>query len=108
MFLVVHIENSKQQQKLSLIENGSGTPKPQIVNKITNELPAPVHTESYAHFHKKERGKAFRQILAAFVANIGPMNTGLIFGFSAVVVPQLQSAASSIQIDENQASWVGE
>lgn len=72
--------------------------------KTTNGYPSPVHLE--AQNDKKERGKAFRQILAAFIANIGPMNTGLIFGFSAVVIPQLQSPASSIQIDANQASWI--
>ena len=78
---------------------------PQIVKKTINGHPTPVHTETQNC--KTERGKAFRQILAAFVANIGPMNTGLIFGFSAVVIPQLQSPASSIQINEDQASWVG-
>jgi hypothetical protein len=36
------------------------------------------------------------------------MNTGLIFGFSAVVIPQLEAADSLIPIDEYQASWVGE
>lgn len=33
---------------------------------------------------KEERGKAMRQVIAAFIANIGTINTGLIFGFSAV------------------------
>lgn len=105
MFLVLQLVNSKQQQKLSLIENGNGATKPQIVKKTINGHPTPVHTEH--HNSKMERGKAFRQIIAAFVANIGPMNTGLIFGFSAVVIPQLQSASSPIQINEDQASWVG-
>ncbi|KAL7050092.1 hypothetical protein ACKWTF_003954 [Chironomus riparius] len=94
----------KQQQKISLIENGNGATMPQIVKKNINGHPTPVHTET--NNCKTERGKAFRQILAAFVANIGPMNTGLIFGFSAVAIPQLQSAASTIQINEDQASWV--
>lgn len=89
-----------------MIDNVNGSIKPQIVKKSTNGYPTPVHLE--AQNDKKERGKAFRQIVAAFIANIGPMNTGLIFGFSAVVIPQLQSPASSIQIDENQASWIGE
>jgi len=55
---------------------------------------------------KMERGKPFRQIVAAFIANIGTINTGLIFGFSAVAVPQLEAADSFIQIDEYQASWI--
>lgn len=54
-----------------------------------------------------ERGKAMRQVIAAFVANLGTINTGLIFGFSAVVIPQLQAADSLIPVDESQSSWVG-
>lgn len=65
-----------------------------------------VRVES--QFDKKERGKALRQVVAAFIANIGTINTGLIFGFSAVVIPQLKAASSSIQIDETQESWIGE
>lgn len=65
-----------------------------------------MHAES--QFDKKERGKAFRQVLAAFIVNIGTINTGLIFGFSAVVIPQLQAASSTIKIDESQSSWIGE
>ena len=35
------------------------------------------------------------------------MNTGLVFGFSAVAIPQLRQKDSAIPIDENQASWIG-
>lgn len=65
-----------------------------------------MHVES--QFDKKERGKALRQVIAAFIANIGTINTGLIFGFSAVVIPQLQAASSAITVDESQTSWIGE
>jgi SP family facilitated glucose transporter-like MFS transporter 8 len=34
------------------------------------------------------------QVLAAFIANLGTINTGLVFGFSAVAIPQLEEAAS--------------
>lgn len=57
---------------------------------------------------KNLRGRPLRQVIAAFIANIGTINTGLVFGFSAVVIPQLQREDSIIQIDESQASWVGE
>lgn len=57
--------------------------------------------------NKKDRGKALRQILAAFVANLGTINTGLTFGFSAVALPQLKAADSFIKIDESQATWIG-
>lgn len=94
----------KQQQKVSLIDGDSNSKKPQLVKTNPNGYTTPAQAES--QFDKKERGKAFRQILAAFIANIGPMNTGLIFGFSAVVIPQLQAPSSSIPIDEEQSSWV--
>jgi hypothetical protein len=47
------------------------------------------------------------QVLAAFIANLGTINTGLVFGFSAVAIPQLEEADSFIKIDEEQASWIG-
>jgi hypothetical protein len=47
------------------------------------------------------------QVLAAFIANLGTVNTGLVFGFSAVAIAQLQEADSFIKIDEEQASWIG-
>lgn len=90
--------------------------------------------------NKNERGKAFRQVLAAVVANLGKkkkntmrlkytmmlidafffkfiilffpfrslgtINTGLVFGFSAVVLPQLRAKESEIQIGD-QESWIG-
>lgn len=59
---------------------------------------------SYA---KAERGSAVRQVFAAFAANLGTVNTGLVFGFSAVVLPQLKSPTSAIPIDQEQASWIG-
>lgn len=55
----------------------------------------------------KDRGKPWRQILAAIVANLGTVNTGLVFGFSAVAIPQLRAADSLIQINEAQSSWIG-
>jgi len=57
--------------------------------------------------NKKGRGSALRQVIAAFVANIGTVNTGMVFGFSAVVLPQLQAPNSTIPVDEDQASWIG-
>lgn len=56
---------------------------------------------------KEDRGKALRQVVAAFIANLGTINTGLVFGFSAVVIPQLKREDSIIPIDESQASWIG-
>lgn len=71
--------------------------------------PSPPTTTTANPFQsKQERGKAMRQVIAAFIANLGTINTGLVFGFSAVVIPQLKQNDSIIQIDESQASWIGE
>lgn len=84
---------------------GGKAPIPKIVQTTPNG--ATVEAGIGGNTQKPERGKPFRQIVAAFVANIGTINTGLIFGFSAVAVPQLESADSVIPIDEYQASWIG-
>ncbi|XP_050681691.1 facilitated trehalose transporter Tret1-like isoform X2 [Leptidea sinapis] len=55
---------------------------------------------------KEGRGKAFKQVIASLIANIGTINTGMAFGFSAMALPQLKSADSLIQITENEASWI--
>lgn len=92
-------KNSKQ---ISLL----GKPgHPRVAALREGSIAPPTIIETPVKVH---RGKAMRQITASFIANIGPMNTGLIFGFSAVCLPQLLSPSSSIPIDHNQASWVGE
>ncbi|XP_059052520.1 facilitated trehalose transporter Tret1-like [Achroia grisella] len=55
---------------------------------------------------KAGRGKAFRQVMASFVANLGTINTGMAFGFSATSLPQLKSPDSTIPITDNEASWI--
>lgn len=55
---------------------------------------------------KHNRGSAVRQVVAAFIANLGTINTGLVFGFSAVAIPQLKSPDSPITVDNDQASWI--
>lgn len=56
---------------------------------------------------KKTKGSAVRQILAAFVAQLGTVNTGMVFGFSAIAIPQLLEADSSIPITISESSWIG-
>lgn len=83
-----------------------GANPPTIVkNDSKSQLASPAMVEMQPN--KKDRGKALRQVLAAFVANLGTINTGLTFGFSAVVLPQLKAADSLIKIDDNQATWIG-
>jgi hypothetical protein len=47
------------------------------------------------------------QVPAAFIANFGTVNTGLVSGFSAVAIAELEQADSFNKIDEEQASWTG-
>lgn len=53
------------------------------------------------------RHSVIKQILAAFVAQLGTVNTGMAFGFSAIAIPQLRDANSTIPITETQESWIG-
>lgn len=59
---------------------------------------------------QKQNAKSWwvQQVLAAFFGNMGTINTGMMFGFSAVAIPQLKAPDSFIQINEDQASWIGE
>lgn len=67
----------------------------------------PIIVENNNNNGKTTRGSALRQVIASFVANIGTVNTGMVFGFSAVVLPQLQEPDSIIPITEDEASWIG-
>lgn len=78
---------------------------PTVIKTDTNGATSPIIEMQP---DKAERGKALRQVIAALVANLGTINTGLMFGFSAVVIPQLKAKDSIIPIDETQESWVGE
>lgn len=103
-FISINSENTKILPPLP--------PPPTIVQTNSNGDVVPIvginkNTTKSKSNSKNERGKAFRQVVAAFVANLGTINTGLIFGFSAVVIPQLRAKDSIISIDENQASWIG-
>ena len=56
---------------------------------------------------KAVRGSALRQVLAAFVAQLGTINTGMVFGFSAIAIPQLRKDDSPIPIGVTEESWIG-
>lgn len=97
------------------MNSGGGGTMPIIERAATHQIPIDEQTvkpiaqmiEANPYSNKNERGKAFRQVVAAIIANLGTINTGLVFGFSAVVIPQLKREDSHIQIDTNQASWIG-
>lgn len=52
--------------------------------------------------------KKYFQILVALSANWGTINTGLVFGYTAVSLPQLKLPHSRILVNRHQASWIGE
>ncbi|KAL4710577.1 hypothetical protein ACJJTC_008979 [Scirpophaga incertulas] len=79
---------------------------PFITNGVKPAIEKAAKPLSSKQASKADRGKAFRQILAAFIANLGTINTGMAFGFSATALPQLKSNTSSIHITENEASWI--
>lgn len=87
------------QDSTTLVANNA----PKIVTTNTQGV---TDTLIEAQPSKKDRGKPLRQIIAAIIANLGTINTGLVFGFSAVVIPQLEADDSVIKIDESQASWI--
>lgn len=112
--------NLHRQESAVLVSNGNST-TPKIVpaapknnntdnrsnNNVSNKKTVVTVESQLTRSEKEERGKAFRQVVVAFIANIATINTGLIFGFSAVAIPQLEAPDSTIKIDEFQASWVG-
>ncbi|GLG93599.1 hypothetical protein R5R35_003750 [Gryllus longicercus] len=77
-----------------------------LVGGTSDKKATIVDVEKNKSDSKKNRGSAWRQVLAAFVANIGTINTGLVFGFAAVANPQLREPGSSISVNEEQASWI--
>ncbi|XP_031616804.1 facilitated trehalose transporter Tret1-like isoform X2 [Contarinia nasturtii] len=92
---VVIVES--QQQSQNQIE---------MQDQAAIKVPATAAPTANPFQNKHERGKALRQVVAAFVANLGTINTGLMFGFSAVVIPQLKRPDSLIPINCSQESWI--
>ncbi|XP_063361210.1 facilitated trehalose transporter Tret1-like isoform X1 [Cydia amplana] len=95
-------------QKTSLPSYGSleNDTTPFVYNGTTTPVITKTPLPQKPNNSKAGRGKALRQILASFVANLGTINTGMAFGFSATVLPQLKSNESSIHITETEASWI--
>jgi len=55
---------------------------------------------------KPTKGSSLKQILVALSANWGTINTGLVFGYTAVSLPQLMMPGSRILVNRIQASWI--
>lgn len=48
-----------------------------------------------------------RQLLAGFIALLLYLQVGVGDGFSSVLLPQLQSKYSALQITDDESSWIG-
>ena len=48
------------------------------------------------------------QLVAAIIACMPSVSGGLTYGFSAILIPQLQDPESDVQITLEQGSWIGE
>lgn len=68
-----------------------------------------THSDPEAGGSRTLRGSAVRQVVASLVAQLGTINTGMAFGFSAIALPQLQEPNSTIPIMEGstEESWIG-
>ena len=102
------IQNS---EKSSLVDP-SVLPKIQSSTKLEDEKSAlesnNVHSDPENSQNVNVNGSVVRQVLAALVAQLGTINTGMTFGFSAVALPQLQEPNSTIPIVEgsSEESWI--
>ncbi|XP_050523819.1 facilitated trehalose transporter Tret1-2 homolog [Daktulosphaira vitifoliae] len=70
------------------------------------EKSKPLLKNDTVQSQKPKKGSSYRQILVALSANFGTINIGLVFGYPAVSLPQLQSPTSRIFINKIQASWI--
>lgn len=86
-------------------------PKIQSSNRLEDVQPmlATNNASSDPENVRIVNGSVVRQVLAAVVAQLGTINTGMTFGFSAIALPQLQEPNSTIPIVEgsSEESWIG-
>ncbi|XP_050460356.1 facilitated trehalose transporter Tret1-like isoform X2 [Cataglyphis hispanica] len=98
-------KNSDAQdlEKASLVDPAL-QPKIQPSTLLDNEKDVNNDPENV----RTPRGSAVRQVVAALVAQLGTINTGMAFGFSAIALPQLQEPDSIIPIKEGstEESWI--
>ncbi|CAK9833643.1 Facilitated trehalose transporter Tret1 [Anthophora retusa] len=100
------IQNS---EKSSLVDS-TILPRIQSSNQLEDGKSAlaanNVHTDPENNCNVN--GSVVRQVLAAIVAQLGTINTGMTFGFSAIALPQLQEQNSTIPVIEgsSEESWI--
>ncbi|XP_017875465.1 facilitated trehalose transporter Tret1 [Ceratina calcarata] len=99
----------QSSDKSSLVEP-TILPKTLSSNKLADgKLPLPLNSKnSDPEAGENVNGSVVKQVLAAIVAQLGTIGTGMTFGFSAIALPQLQEANSTIPIEEGstEESWI--
>ncbi|XP_066997593.2 facilitated trehalose transporter Tret1-2 homolog [Anabrus simplex] len=77
-----------------------------LVEPSANKKTTIVDIESSKAESKRNRGSSLKQVMTSLIANLGTINTGLVFGFSAVALPQLKNPdSSSLVLGLSEASW---
>lgn len=97
-------------EKASLVDSGR-LPTIQNSTLLESEQKNSLGTKNgnYIYHHhddKRARGSAFRQILAALVAQLGTINTGMVFGFAAIANVQLQDSNDTLVTTSDQRTWI--
>lgn len=64
------------------------------------------HMESFLEEKPEEFNPFFRQLLASIGPILIIISNGIVCGYSAILLPQLDSPTSPIQINKNEQSWI--
>lgn len=80
--------NQGPEEKATLVDHN-------LVPKILVNGPAQMDTEN-GKTQQPQFGSSLRQVSAAFVAQLGTVNTGMTFGFSAIAIPQMKAITTTI------------
>lgn len=100
----------QNSDKSSLVES-TLLPQTQLTNQLEDGKPELATNSGYSDDENDRNvsGSVIKQVLAAVVAQLGTINTGMTFGFSAIALPQLQEQNSTIPIVEgsSEESWIG-
>ncbi|XP_076680073.1 facilitated trehalose transporter Tret1 isoform X2 [Andrena cerasifolii] len=104
-----HNGDIQNSEKSSLVDS-TVLPKIQSPAELEDEKSGESSNSAHNDPESGENvtGSVVKQVLAAVVAQLGTINTGMTFGFSAIALPQLQEPNSTIPITEgsSEESWI--
>lgn len=100
-------------EKISLVNDSSKTLPSVLSAGVGSDKQTIPHEANVASLNnvvnkKQGRGSPVKQILAALAAQLGTVSTGMVFGFSAIALPQMKKEDSFIHITSTEESWIGE